>query len=199
MQFKPLARAEELVFQNSGNELLIYDLKTNKATYLNETASLVWRYCDGEHSVADINGELSNQLKTRIGEDLVWLALDRFNRAELLKDGTAVVDHLSRVSRRELIRKVGFATMIAFPVVSSIIAPKAIAAQSTCVPGCTPGCVKAGDDLCGGCVQNQIQFREWSSTDGSCSGTSPGTFITGGCASGGPRIAGNDRQVLVCY
>ncbi len=194
-----LARSVDIVVQASGNEFLIYDLNTNKAFCLNETSSLVWQYCDGKHSVPDIAGEIGKRLKTSVSEDLVWLALDQFNKDGLLDDGKMVTDHFAGVSRRELIRKAGFASMIALPLVSSIIAPKAIAAQSTCPnPGCTPGCVAAGDDLCGGCIQNQIQFRDWTSNDGSCTGTF-NTFITGGCMSGGPSTAANDREVLVCF
>ena len=41
MEFKPKARVSDLVIQESGNELLIYDLKTNKAQSLNETSARI--------------------------------------------------------------------------------------------------------------------------------------------------------------
>ena len=50
----PKGRHNDLVVQDSENEVLIYDLKLNKAYCLNETSALIWRLCDGTKSVAEI-------------------------------------------------------------------------------------------------------------------------------------------------
>lgn len=46
----PDYRLEEL-----DNELLLYHPAATKTVYLNETASLVWRLCDGHRTVAEIS------------------------------------------------------------------------------------------------------------------------------------------------
>ncbi len=52
---KPLARSQDLVIQEMPGEILVYDLQTNKAHCLNETAAAIWKSCDGENSVGDIS------------------------------------------------------------------------------------------------------------------------------------------------
>jgi hypothetical protein len=51
---KPIARIEELVTQEIDGELLVYDVRTNKAHQLTETAAFVWKNCDGTKSIEDI-------------------------------------------------------------------------------------------------------------------------------------------------
>lgn len=76
----PLSRQKDIVVQELGKENLIYDLKTGKAYCLNETSSLVWQFCDGSNSIADISQKLSRKLKSPITEDLVWLAIDQLQK-----------------------------------------------------------------------------------------------------------------------
>ncbi len=132
---KALARTEDIVVQESGNELLIYDLKINKAYCLNETSALVWQLCDGKNTVSEISDKISAQLRTLASEDLVWLALDQFNKDGLLEDGEMVVSHFAGVSRREIVKKIGFVSVVALPIVSSIIVPTGANAQSCLPPG----------------------------------------------------------------
>jgi hypothetical protein len=44
---KPEARKDGLVIQDLPEEILVYDLNTNKAHCLNQTAAYVWQACDG--------------------------------------------------------------------------------------------------------------------------------------------------------
>ncbi|MCV4613842.1 PqqD family protein, partial [Escherichia coli] len=50
----PKARTGGLVTQDFDKELLVYDLQTDRAHCLNETAAAVWRACDGTKSVNEI-------------------------------------------------------------------------------------------------------------------------------------------------
>lgn len=43
--FYPIARKTDLVIQEADDEVLIYDLSTNKASCLNKTAAFVWQNC----------------------------------------------------------------------------------------------------------------------------------------------------------
>jgi hypothetical protein len=134
----PLARTKELVVQQSDNELLIYDLRRNKAICLNETSALVWELCDGKHSVSEISDEMSKRLKVLVSEELVWLALDQFKKDRLLENDEMLDSNFVGLSRRALIKKVGFSTAIALPLITSIIAPSAAMAQSSCTPDNNP-------------------------------------------------------------
>ena len=128
---EPIARKENIVIQQTDSETLIYDLKTNQAFCLNETSALVWKLCDGNRTVSDISDEMSKKMKTLISVDFVWLALSQLNKDGLLANNGEVNNHFSGLSRREVIRKVGFATVVALPVISSLVAPKAMMAQSS--------------------------------------------------------------------
>jgi hypothetical protein len=127
---KPVARNEGLVVQEMPDEVLVYDLNTNKAHCLNKSAAAVWKNCDGTNSISDIAAILKNEFKTPVTENFVWLAIDQLGKDELLeKQLTAPVNGLSR---REAMRRVGLASLIALPVVASLLAPTAVHAGSVC-------------------------------------------------------------------
>lgn len=130
MNNTPLSRKENIVVQELENEILIYDLSENKALCLNETSALIWQLCDGNNSIAQISEKLSKKLNSSVSEDLVWLALDQLKKEKLITNGEEFTANFNGMNRREVIRKVGFASMIALPLVSSIIAPSAANAQS---------------------------------------------------------------------
>ncbi len=137
----PKARKENLVVQELDGEVLIYDLNTNKAFCLNEASALVWQACDGNKDVSEIRKSLGKQLNSTVNDDFVWLALDQLKKENLIENKDEIVADFNGMSRREVIRKVGFASVVALPLISSMIAPTAISAQSvrpspgTCEPG----------------------------------------------------------------
>ncbi len=99
MNYKPSARKSDIVVQDSVNETLIYDLKSNKAFCLNETSTLVWQLCDGRNLVSEISDAMSVQLKTLVSEDIVWLAVDQISKDGLLENGDAINNHFSGLSK----------------------------------------------------------------------------------------------------
>ena len=126
----PKARKENLVVQELDGEVLIYDLDTNKAFCLNEASALVWQACDGNKDVSEIRNSLGKQLKSPVNDDFVWLALDQLKKENLIENKDEVVVDFNGMSRREVIRKVGIASVVALPIISSLVAPPAISAQS---------------------------------------------------------------------
>jgi hypothetical protein len=126
----PLSKTDDFVVQKLKEETLIYDLKTNKAICLNETAAIVWEMCDGKTSVSEITRKLSKKLKKPITDDLVWLAIDQLNQEGLINNGIGKYKPFEGLSRREIIRKVGFTSIVALPIISAVVAPNAAAAQS---------------------------------------------------------------------
>lgn len=126
----PVARKQGLVVQEMPEEVLIYDLDTNKAHCLNKTAAFVWKSCDGNKSVADITKSFENDFGNAVDEDLVWLAIEQLGDKNLLSESlpTSFKGH----TRREVIKKIGFASVIALPVVASLAAPTSALATASC-------------------------------------------------------------------
>lgn len=123
----PKARTENIVEQNLGREILIYDLLTNKAFNLNETSGVIYKNCDGVTSFEEM------RRKYKYTDDFIYFALDELKRNDLLtRDYESPV---ANVNRREVIRKVGMATMFALPVINGFTAPQAVQASSSC-PAC---------------------------------------------------------------
>lgn len=134
---RPIARKSGLVVQEVPDELLVYDLDSSKAHCLNQSAALVWRSCNGDNSVTEIAELVGRQAGSSVTEDFVWVAIDQLNENNLLEKEVAV--DLKGLSRREAIKKIGMASMIAVPVIASLVAPQSAMAVGSCA------CVMPGD------------------------------------------------------
>ena len=130
MESKPIARTNEIVVLEVENETLVYDLRVSEAHCLNETAAFVWKNCDGSNTVTEIADLVKSRFKTPVDGDFVWLALDQLQERKLLADG--FVDRSRLTSRREMIKRVGMATVIAAPIIASVVAPNAAYAAVSC-------------------------------------------------------------------
>lgn len=94
------ARTANLIEQDLGNELLIYDLRINKACSLNETSAIVYKAC-GEWSFEDLKREY------KFTDDLIHFALDELDRRRLLENYRS--GHFSGMNRREVVKRVDLA------------------------------------------------------------------------------------------
>lgn len=134
MEEMPQARRSGLIIQEVDSEILIYDQNTNKAHCLNQTAAKVWKYCDGETTLAEACTALSCELETPVDEKLVWYAVDQFSKDNLLdKDIEPPAFIIAGMNRRQLVRTLGLAAVVAVPLVTSIVAPTPVQA-ATCMP-----------------------------------------------------------------
>src|SRR6266480_5967133 len=135
MKTQPETRHDGLIIRELDNEILIYDTETNKAHCLNDTAALVWKQCDGQSTAAEISRRLSDQVGTKVDERVVWFALKQFDRDHLLKEKLTLPAPLlaGGLNRREMVRVLGLAAVVAVPLVTSIVAPTAVQA-ATCLP-----------------------------------------------------------------
>lgn len=147
-RMKPVTRKNDIVVQELKDETLVYNLKTNKAYCLNETSALAWQLCNGHRTISEISDEMSKRLKTLISDDFVLLALDQFKDG-LLENENEIADHFAGLSRRAVIRKVGFASTVALPMISSLLAPEASMAQSMAGGAVLAPCTGAGQGTCG--------------------------------------------------
>lgn len=132
----PVTRKSNIIVQEFESELLVYDLSINKAFCLNRTSALVYKLCDGTRSVADISDVLGKQLQTLVSEELVWLALDGLKKDNLLENSEQFDVDFHGLNRRQVIKKVGFVSMVMLPVISSVVAPSAAMAQSGRLANC---------------------------------------------------------------
>lgn len=124
----PTARKTGLVVQEVPDEVLVYDLDTNKAHCLNKTAAAVWQSCNGKNSISDI----ASIVGSNVSDELVWLAIDQLNENNLLE--SEMKADFAGQSRRDVLKKIGLAAVIALPVVASLVAPKSALASASC--GC---------------------------------------------------------------
>jgi hypothetical protein len=124
----PHRREQDLLVRELSDETLVYDLKSDQAHCLNQTAAAVWRGCDGQTTVAELAMILHRDCNVRANDQVVWLALRQLQRAGLLQARVRRPADLIRVSRRDLIRHLGVAAAV--PVVMTILAPEARAQAS---------------------------------------------------------------------
>jgi hypothetical protein len=163
----PRARREGLVIQELPDEVLVYDRERDKAHCLNQTAALVWGYCDGKTTVPTMARHLERDLKTTtVDEKIVWYALNQLSKDHLLADDFVAPAMLSGMSRRQMVRVMGVAAVIALPLVTSIIAP---------TPAQAATCLATGSSCSSGaqCCSNQCP-----ATPGACS---PGSLANTCC------------------
>lgn len=70
----------DYVLETLDNEMILYHPGRNQALYLNETASLIWRLCDGNRTsteIAELLQEAFPEQEARIGDE-VETTLQRF-------------------------------------------------------------------------------------------------------------------------
>lgn len=133
----PRLRAHALIIHDLPDEVLVYDLELDRAHCLNRTAALVWRACDGKLAPDEIAHKLTVELDTIISEELVLLALAQLDKVHLLEEYNTLPPPYPEVSRRHLVRTLGFSAVVALPLITSIVAPTPVQA-ATCIPPNAP-------------------------------------------------------------
>ena len=149
MQQMPQARRELIVKETDG-ELLLYDLERNQAHCLNHTAARIWKYCDGETTLAAACTSLSRELHAPCDQKLVSYALQQFANDNLLEETIELPAFITgNMNRRRLVRALGLGAVIALPVVTTILAPTPAQAATLLPPGspCTTS-VQCASSFC---------------------------------------------------
>ena len=145
----PRVRIERLVVEDVLDEIVAYDLDRDKAHSLNSTAALVWTQCAHQTTRAEAVALLSRKLGSGKGETALDYGLAQLQQAQLLRDPLPRVDGMSR---RAVMRRIGLAAAAGLPLVTSLLAPPAIQAQSAGAGGCGGVCGPGPANPCpGGC------------------------------------------------
>lgn len=156
----PVARKSGLVIQEVPEEVLVYDTETNKAHCLNKTAALVWKSCDGTRSISDIASHVGTLSGENVTDDFVWLAIDQLNTNDLLEK--QIEADFKGMSRRDVIKRIGFTTVVALPVIASLVAPPTALAVGSC------SCTSSADCTTTSCPSTSI-----CNCNGLCSADNP--------------------------
>jgi hypothetical protein len=137
----PLARSTDLIIEELGDEVLIYDTTIDRGHSLSPDAARVWRACNGKTPVDELSSRLG------LDQETVDLALAELDRCELLEVKPSIVADGS--TRREVtlkLAKVGAAATAA-PLILSAVAPTP--AMAVTLAQCLQAGIQAGND-CGG-------------------------------------------------
>ena len=136
---RPESRKTQLLAQDVGDELVIYDQRSHEAHHLSPTAAVVWRAADGKRSLPELSALLRESLDANLtaetalsdedSDALVRLALDELDRVGLLVRGLPGIRE--SMSRREMLG----VTAALLPVVASIVAPTPAMAQTNLYAG----------------------------------------------------------------
>lgn len=179
----PKARVNDIVVQELGKELLIYDLITNKAFSLNETSKIIYQSCDGETSFDELKRK-----HRELNDDMILLGVNELSQTNMLTQKFE-----SGINRRTLLQKAAISAM-ALPIIISLATPAAAQSQSCLAqnqlcnlndPGqcCSKVCINDDPDpVCGApvCVQ----------AGQPCDLGNPGACCSKVCFNGSPPYCG---------
>lgn len=176
---KALRKTSDIVVHELEGELLLYNLVTDKVSCLNRTSAAVWNLCDGTRSKEVISDLLEANGIRGSSPELVELALHQLKSEGLLEDTGA--GEPTRFDRRELAKRAGLTALAALPLITSLVAPMPVAAQSTtCGPSAGQFCA------CSRKVTNFSVPCQSTSCSGACVCSPPFT----GCNGGGNQCNG---------
>ncbi|MBD2482469.1 PqqD family protein [Planktothrix sp. FACHB-1365] len=150
----PVARTENLLLQDIGNELIIYDQVNNSSHCLTPLAVRVWELSNGQNTVNDIAKKLEKEFNLPADSDvdmrgLVWLTLEELERYSLIQEylRQPATNVIAGMSRRKVIKTAtlvgGFAIGSMFPVVKSVAVANPGGHVSTSAPP-EPPCIPEG-------------------------------------------------------
>lgn len=120
---EPRARRDDLEIQRMGDELVIYDLRSNEAHALDALATDVFDLADGSRTVAEI-AHLLQERRSATTTDDVEATLASLRDADLVLGGLTRRDALRRAAA------VGAVSLVGAGMLKSVLAPAPAAAQS---------------------------------------------------------------------
>jgi hypothetical protein len=91
---------------------------------------MIWKSCDGNNSVSEIAKLVEGEAGGKVTEDFVWLAIDQLSENNLLEK--QIPSSFVGTTRREVIKKIGLASVIAVPIIASLVAPQNALAVASC-------------------------------------------------------------------
>ncbi|MCP9495298.1 MAG: PqqD family protein [Pyrinomonadaceae bacterium MAG19_C2-C3] len=144
----PHARTEELIVRQIATDTLVYDKTQHKALCLNETAAFLWQNCDGKTPASILADKLGTHFNTPASEEVVHLGLSQLSKQGLLRERLQM-PRAAIMSRRAVLRRAGVAAAISLPLVTAIVAPRAV--QAATLGGSGARCMNGSECATGIC------------------------------------------------
>ncbi len=121
---RPRAQRGGLLVHPVGDQLVLFDQSRQRLHVLSRTSALVWRHCDGEHTVAELIDLIGDELGAPVDESLITLALAQLDEARLLESRLAPASGDDSLSRRDMLhRAAALAAGILLPTITSCGVP----------------------------------------------------------------------------
>jgi hypothetical protein len=132
---RPLARVEEVVVTEAGDELMVYDKRVHALHTLDPFAKIIWQNCDGSRDVKSIQAICCAELANSVSEQDVEEGLAKLADAGLLQGWQPDRRRATgRTSRRKMLKR----TTVAGAAVASVTMPLATAHASSGSLGTVP-------------------------------------------------------------
>jgi len=128
----PRVNFDDFVVTDLVDETLVYDLRNHRAHCLNRVAATIWRHCDGRTTVGQVARRIGAQAGVPADAALVLHGLQGLQKSGLVEAPETPKAFGARVSRRDVIKRIGIGSALALPLVTSIVAPTAVSAQTGC-------------------------------------------------------------------
>jgi hypothetical protein len=151
----PRLRTEDIIVRELEGELLIYDRGTNHALCLSQAARTVVDRCDGRSTVGDVVAELAASESCEAAEVIVLDVLRRLKKEGLI-DGPFDEPAPEAMPTRRQVLKAASLIGVSVPLVSMLLVPASVSAQSGCAGAGQP-CVQGGTPCCPGlsCINTE--------------------------------------------
>ena len=121
---RPRAKRNGFLVKPVGDQLVVFDQSQQQLHVLNRTNAIVWRHCDGQHTVTELVELVGAELGVLVDESVITLALTQLDEARLLETRLAAAAGEERVSRREMLHIAGaLAAGIMLPTITSCGVP----------------------------------------------------------------------------
>lgn len=175
MKIFPKTETANIVQQMVDKELLLYNLTTNKAFCLNPISADIYNLCDGTNEISSIAE------KTQLPEEIVQIAISDLSQQDLLTEQIGF-----QMSRREVVRKIGLSSLVALPLITTLVAPTAAHAASASCPGTGSGGTVIGEfpsntnngtTVCAGPARRVCQSCDYDRGSSTCTNANCTTVI----------------------
>jgi hypothetical protein len=146
MSHRPIAKTHNHAVHDVEHETLVYNLDTDECYCLEGHAGTVWSLCDGTRTVDDLMAACG--LAGEEGRHIILITLEQLRAKGLMEEPTlqGLGEEYRGMSRRAMLRRAALGAA-AVPLVSAIVAPTPLHAQSSCV-GFSQPCASVNDPSC---------------------------------------------------
>lgn len=144
----PIARTDEVLSTKVGDESVVFNTVTNKASCLDALTTSVWSACDGKSNVSMLLDSVIRSGHIDATEQVIRMAIEQMANADLLVEPVDIpLLSENGMNRRKVLSMFRAGTMTALPMVASLSIQPALA-QVSCAP--IGGSCFSDGDCCGG-------------------------------------------------